>query len=250
MKKITKIVLCILLALLLAAAGVCWWQWDNIMAVKTSMTHSREDIAGMMAESGQKIEESTQKVEGIIVRDLTEEEKLALKNGDVDRDTLLESMTSGGAEDSTGADASDRTEGSAATDEGGETAAETAPHPSDESLKKQDQQKLSRYLAEIYLMKAEYTSWLEDKHEAAIEEYNALDESERTTAAKYSIGMRYMQEALEKEKECDALMADMEQKILELLTEMEEDTSLVDDIHAAYEEEKALKKAYYLGLHD
>ena len=99
-------------------------------------------------------------------------------------------------------------------------------------------------------MKAEYTAWLEDKYDEAIADYNALDESERTATAKYSIGMRCMKEALAKEKECDALMADLEQKIRDLLKEMGQDTSLVDDIQTAYEEEKALKKAYYLGLHN
>ena len=44
-------------------------------------------------------------------------------------------------------------------------------------------------------------------------------------------------------------MAEIEQKITALLKEMGRDTSLVDEIQSAYEEEKSLKKAYYLGLH-
>ena len=58
-----------------------------------------------------------------------------------------------------------------------------------------------------------------------------------------------MKIALDKEDECDAKMAELEAEIKSLLIKLGEDTALVDEIHATYLEEKALKKAYYLGLH-
>ena len=61
--------------------------------------------------------------------------------------------------------------------------------------------------------------------------------------------MKYLSAALEKEKECDARMKAAEDSIRSLLTQLGEDTSLADEIHAAYLEEKAAKKAYYLSLH-
>lgn len=238
MKKGKKVLLCILLILLAAIVGVCIWQWDNMMAIKTSLSTSQEDIAGMMADNDQKIADAAQKVDGVTVRDLTDEEKQALRNGDVDREELLDLLTKD-------------EETSAAPDnsaqEPPEASGSGAPAESQEDT---NQKKLSKYLAEIYLLKAEYTAWLEDTYDQAIADYNALEESERTATAKYRIGMSCMKEALAKEKECDAQMADLEQKISDLLKEMGEDTSLVDDIQTAYEEEKALKKAYYLGLHN
>ena len=45
MKKGVKILLCVLVILAAAAAGVCVWQRDNLMAVKTSLSSSREGIA-------------------------------------------------------------------------------------------------------------------------------------------------------------------------------------------------------------
>lgn len=247
MKKTKKVLLCVLLILLAAIIGVCCWQWDNMMALKTSVSHSREDIAGMMADNDQKITQAAQKVDGVTVRDLTDEEKQALRNGELDREELLELLTTEETEETGETSSAD-----APSPIPSEPAAPSAPsaEPPTESQEESNQKKLSKYLAEIYLMKAEYTAWLENKNAEAIAEYLALDESKRTTAAKYSIGMRCMSEALAKEKECDARMADMEKKILDLLTEMGEDTSLVNDIQTAYEEEKELKKAYYLGLHD
>ena len=76
-----------------------------------------------------------------------------------------------------------------------------------------------------------------------------LPEAKQTTSAKYDIGMKYLSEALKKEKECDAKMQDVETRIRDLLTQLGESTSLADEIHAAYTEKKATLKAYYLGLH-
>lgn len=230
-----------LLVLVAAVGAVCWWQWDNIMALKMSYSHSREDISEMMTANNQKVSEAvSQQVEGVTVRDLTADEREAMREGELSREDLLNLLTSGDA----GQPEETVPSGSAQQETSGENAAIPADSGTDSN-----QKKLAEYIAEIYVMKAEYTLWLEDKYEEAIAEYNALEESERTTAAKYSIGMRCMNEALEKEKECDAMMADMEAKISDLLTEMGKDTSLVDDIQAIYEEEKALKKAYYLNLH-
>lgn len=246
MKRIKKVLLCILLILLAAIAAVCCWQWNNIKAIKTSLSYSQEDLAGMMADNDKKITQAAQKVDGVTVRDLTDEEKQALRKGELDREELLERLTTEETEEAGGTIPADD------SDQAVSEPAVSIPSAEPSAVNQEDtnQKKLSKYLAEIYLMKAEYTAWLEDKYDEAIEEYTALEESERTTTAKYNIGMRCMNEALEKEKECDARMADIEKKILALLTEMGEDTSLVDDIQTAYEEEKELKKAYYLGLHN
>lgn len=45
-------------------------------------------------------------------------------------------------------------------------------------------------------------------------------------------------------------MKQIEQKIGALLAKMGRDDSLVKEIQKAYEQEKELKKAYYLGLHN
>ena len=245
MKKGVKILLCVLVILVAAAAGVCVWQWDNLMAVKTSLSTSREDFADRVKQNDEKIAQAVQDVDGVTARDLTDEEKEALRRGELDRDALLDVLT-GDPADSAPPEVSPAPDGSSAP----EPSAAPAESRQPENEESANEKLLSRYLAEIYVMKAEYTAWLEDTYDRAIEEYNALDEDQRTTSAKYSIGMSCMKEALAKEKECDARMTELEQKITALLKDMGRDTSLVDEIQSAYEEEKSLKKAYYLGLHN
>ena len=243
MKKRTKIALIILVILIAVIAGLCIWQWDNLMAVKTSLGHSREDLSQMMEQNNQRVDAVQEQLPGVTVRDLTDEEKAALRDNTLDREELIDRLV--GKEQPA--------ESSPSPGEAGQPAepvpAESpSPSPSqDPEEAKRDQ--LARYIAEIYLMKAEYTAWLEAEHNAAIEEFVALPKDQQTTAAKYQIGMKHMKVGLEKEEECDQKMAEIEGKIQALLKELGEDTSLVDEIQAAYEEEKELKKAYYLGLH-
>lgn len=107
----------------------------------------------------------------------------------------------------------------------------------------------AKCIAELYVMEAEYTAWLEQANQGAIDDFVALPEEEQTTPAKYSIGMQYLAAALEKEKKCDARMQTLEDQIRSLLTQLGEDTALVDEIHTTYMDENAAKKAYYLSLH-
>ena len=252
MKKALKITGIVLAVLLVAAAGLLWWQRDNLRAVSLSFRHSGEELTQMKEESRQRVESAAQAIEGVTVRDLTPEEKAALAADEVSREEIIARLTAKPA-------ASEPTEAEPAGTEASVPAAagavESAEAPAADSLNASAEQptledQLAALLAEIYVMQSEYTTWLEQKYAAAIEEYAALDEDQRTTSAKYNIGMSYMQEALAKEDECDARMETILGQISELLTQMGRDQSLVSDIQTAYDEEKAATKAYYLGLHD
>ena len=251
-KKGIKIILLVLAVLCLLAAGLCWWQWDNIKALRTSLEHSREDLSGLIQENDKRVEDVADRLP-VNVRDLTEEERQALYDGTMDWDALLDRLT--GKDVPVEGDApQETTQLPVEEDQPSQPPEETpseepTPPPEETAPSQEDEEQLARYIAEIYLMKAEYTKWLEEAYAAAIEEYVALPEEKRTATAKYEIGMRYMRQALAKEDECDGRMAELEGKILTLLQKMGEDTSLVDEIRVAYEEEKELKKAYYLGLH-
>lgn len=239
MKKWGKVLLLLLLAVILAAGALCWWQWDNISALRLSVSTSREDLSQKMEENDRRVDDVSEKLP-VTVRDLTEEEKVALRDESLSREELLDRLT--GKEtpaESTGSE--------------GETVqpdqTQESPQDTQETEPEKGEDRLSRLIAEIYLMKTEYTAWLEEAYEDCIGEYNALPEEERTTAAKYSLGMKYMKTALAKEDECDLKMETLLDEIAGALAELGEDTSLVEEIRSAYEEEKALKKAYYLGLH-
>lgn len=238
MKKGKKRIFLVLAVFAAAAAALCWWQRNNIEALMLSMRLSEKDLTTRIEDNVQKVTDASQRVPGITIRDLTDEEKAALRDNTLSREEIIAQMTT--------PQQSSETSGTQA-----ETpdASQSAPAVSQPAAADADRQKLSEYIAEIYIMKEEYNTWLADANQAAIDEFNALPQEQQTTDQKYAIGMRYLNLALEKEKECDAEMAAIETAIRELLVKLGEDISMVDDLHAAYLEEKALKKAYYLGLH-
>ena len=219
--------LCVLLALAAVIGGICCWQRNNLRALGMSLRLSQEELSGEMDRQRERTEEASRQA-GVNVRALTDEEKEALRGREVSREELIDRIA--GCEESAAADAP----------------AASAPQDDGESALRSE---LAKCIAEIYVMEAEYTGWLEQANQAAIDEFVALPEEKQTTANKYSIGMKYLSAALEKEKECDAKMKRMEDAISSLLKQLGESSALVDEIHAAYLEEKAAKKAYYLSIH-
>lgn len=231
MKRKKRTALCIVLALVLAIGGICVWQRNNIRALILSRTMTQDELSDQMSQQQEKTEQAAQDA-GVSVRPMTQEEKDRLSSGEESRDELIERL------------AGEQEEKTEQTPEQEETAQETQPDPQ-AALREE----LNKCVAEVYVMEAEYTAWLEQANQSAIDEFNDLPEAEQTSSAKYNIGMKYLSEALNKEKECDAKMQDVETRIRNLLTQLGESTSLADEIHTTYTEKKATLKAYYLGLH-
>ena len=230
--KRKKRILLVLLALALIISGLGYWQRNNIEALLLSRKMTQEELADKIVEQQEKTVEISRQA-GVDVRALTEEEREAIHKSEISREELIDRITA--------------TQSPSPAD----TSTPDIPTPDTPA---QDpnamlREQLSRLIAEIYVMEAEYTGWLENANQAAIDDFNALPGAERTTANKFDIGMKYLSLAKDKEAECDAKMSELESNIRSVLKQLGEPTSLVDEIHATYLEEKAAKKAYYLGLH-
>lgn len=238
-----KKALCVVLVLALVLGGACFWQRENLRALEMSLRLTQDELGGKLTEQQSRTEQAA-KDAGVDVRGLTDEEKQALRGSDLTREELIERIAN-----------SKNTDGDTAPADTADSSDAAAPADSEASAPAQDdgeqalRDELARCIAEIYVMEAEYTSWLEDANQSAIDEYVALPAEKQTTGSKYEIGMRYLSLALEKEKECDARMAELEETIRSLLTQLGESTALVDEIQTAYTEKKATMKAYYLSIH-
>ncbi len=232
MKRKKRTALWIVLAVLLAVGGICIWQRNNIRALILSRTMTQEELTDQMTQQQEKTEQAAQAA-GVSVRPMTEEEKDQLRSGEESRETLIERLTE-----------AQKPEETEKTPEQADDTPAAQPDPQT-ALREE----LNKCVAEVYVMEAEYTGWLEQANQSAIDEFNALPEAEQTSSAKYDFGMKYLSAALQKEQECDARMQDVEARIRSLLTQLGESTSLADEIQTTYTEKKATLKAYYLGLH-
>ncbi len=247
MKSRKKKVLCVLLVLALVLGGLCVWQRNNLRALGLRLRLTQEELSDQLNEQQNKTAEITQNA-GVNVRPLTEEEREKLRDNAVTRDELIDRLVGEAIAPTEPPAPTEPTEPAETTTPDESTPTPDAPHTpgvDEQALRAQ----LAKYIAEIYVMEAEYTDWLADANQSAIDDFNALPAAEQTSASKYRIGMQYLSLALEKEKECDARMSEVEGNIRSVLTQLGESTALVDEIQRVYEEEKATKKAYYLSLH-
>ena len=88
MRRWKKIVLGVLLLLLLAGAVLFWWQKENLKALKDGLQYSSEEIETKLQENQQTIKDAVDSRPEVVVRDVTDEERAALKDGSLSQEEL------------------------------------------------------------------------------------------------------------------------------------------------------------------
>lgn len=109
--------------------------------------------------------------------------------------------------------------------------------------------KVSELIAQVYVIKANFTSQLSVFESSIINSYKALPPEQRTAATKARIVSENMGYVVSMEAQCDAQISAVTAELYAFLTSCGKDTSLVDSINSAYANEKELKKAYYISLY-
>ena len=75
-----KTILCAALVLLaVSLAGLAWWQRENLKAVKDATQHTSEELEEKLAANQRMIQETVKAAPEITVREVTEEERQALR---------------------------------------------------------------------------------------------------------------------------------------------------------------------------
>ena len=80
--KRRKTILCTILVLLaVSLAGLFWWQRDNLKAIHAATQHTSAELEEKLEENQQMIEEAVRSASEVTVREVTEEERQALRDG-------------------------------------------------------------------------------------------------------------------------------------------------------------------------
>ena len=226
-----KKLLCLLLALLFLGVGaLAWWQRDNLKALYQAKTTDAETI---LQESQAKIETHQKELEqyDVILKAPTQEEK----------DELL----SGGGAKTPEAKAADATK---VTDIPKEVAPEETPAEQQPLVEQPTAQSiLDRCIQELYDCEVDLMARLGTMKQAALDEWRALPESQRTKTKKLEIGRRGLTACYELEVEIDAQVKGILAKYRAELESIQADTAPLDTLWKYYCEEKASTKAYYLN---
>ena len=253
MKKAGKIALAVAGVVLVAGAITVAVQWNNIKAVAYMMTMDTGTLSQRAEENRKTLDKamedyqipsytfSEEEMSQLASGELSEEEAAARILGENGGTAEPEPSQSGAPSQepspsqstppSQSPSASQSAQPAQSADQGGETSAQDA------------EAELRQLVATMYVLQATYEGKLEAIVQEAIDEYTAGEHtSENRTRIVYS---KY--DALTKlEQECDQKVADIVSRMRELLKATGQSESLADEVQRTYEEEKSLKKAYYI----
>lgn len=240
--KTWKKVLCgLLLALALPAAALAVWQRENISALLQAQKYTQEELEEKLAENSRAIQEAVASVPEITVRELTDDERQGLRDGTLGKEEIVRQMLDvGGTGESEPPSVPDATNAPSPQEE--QKAGQAQPSASEDY-----RQRLSALIAEVYVLREEYTISLENMESAAKSDYQAIPVEKRTKKALANLTGTYLSKGSALEKECDGKMDAIVAEMEELITENQGDMNLVDTVVYTYADEKSLKKAWYMS---
>ncbi len=241
MKRWKKIVGGTLVVLAAVGAGAAWHFQNELQAVNYYLRYSQEEQAVLEQENEAMLENVLQQAnlpaEIFTDPSLTTEE-IAQK---------LEALAQ---EQSSAMDAGDKEDSVQSQSSEAAGSAENHPSNSSSSINTTSQNydaELAAMVGEIYALRASFIGQLDGLLQQAKAEYSALS-TEQREKQKSSLTSKYIGLAGNLESSCDSQMESILSRIQKHLKETGGDTSLVKEIRKVYENEKALKKSYYMSM--
>ncbi len=238
MKRWVKTLLIVLLVLALLVTGLYIWQRKNIALLRAASRQTQEELDNQIAEHQQQMQEMLDSHTEITVRDLTDEEKDALREGTLSTEDLIGRLT----ETNTAEPVAEPSQPPAA--ESTETTPPPPPPPPAESTY---EQQLSALVAQVYILRESFQNQLAQIEAEAKAEYHALPEEQRAKSALADLAWGYYDRMKAMEAECDASMTKIVDEMRTLIAENHGDETLPDSVWASYLKEKELKKTWYLS---
>ena len=227
MKKGAKIALCVLVVAVAAGGAAAAWQWNNINAARYGLTMDKDSISQRLEENQQALNDAMVKY-NVTQYSFSQEEIEQLADGSLAPEEAARRLLDGGGAEPSGTPAPD---------------ASPTPTPTLSTGVEAAEEEIREEIATMYVLRSTYVGKLEAIVQSAIDEYTAGEHtSERRTQVVYG----KLEELTALEKECDQKVAAVVARLRELLKAIGQDDSLAKEVEATYEEEKSLKKAYYL----
>lgn len=253
MKQRTKIICGVVFALVIGAGALTVWQWNNISAALSFVRFSQEELEEKLTQNDQTIKDAVENLPNVTIRDVTQEEKDALKEGTLTQEELVQSLIQTEQKpekqpdkdsEQTGTPVSD----SSKADNTPTSKPEQPPAQPEEPPEQSDYEKrLNELIAKVFVLREEFLIKLDNTQAAAIADYKAMPVDQRTTKNIASLVSGYLSKGLDMEKECDAQIEQIVVEMESLLKENGGDLSIAQKVYDTYVEEKSLKKAWYMA---
>lgn len=211
--------------LIIAAAVISLfiWQKNNISAVISASKYSDEDIEQQITDSKKNVEAQLKDYNVTGLRDFTIEEEEDIRKGKLSVEEAIEKILS---ESNIGQ--AEKTD-----DIQGEKSQKKTENSSSEIV--------SNYTVKLYSLKASYLGQIGNLIDEAKADYKG-------GASASELMSNYLGRAASLEKEADSQVDSLLSELKTKLNEIGADTGIVNTMKSSYENEKSLKKSYYLSL--
>ena len=209
--KIRHFVLAFLAIAVIAAGVFAYNNRENLSALYYAYKNSTEDIQAQQEENNRRIQAALNSLTDMQMRELTDEERKMLENGEITEEEAIELIMG----------------------RNGETDEPAKPDPS----------RKEQIIAQIYVLRADYVSRIDGLIASAESSYLDLPPSERTIASKVAITDSLIAQGNALEGQCDAQMELLLASLTAELNRLGENTAVISEIRSIYVQEKRLKKA-------
>lgn len=259
MSRRTKILLGIILAVAIGVGALCVWQWNNISAAISFLRFSQQELEEKLEQNDQAIKDAVNALPDVSIRDITQEEKDALREGTLTQEELIDNLLkpepkpdTPDTKQETGENEPEKPDVVSKPEQNvpdtpeqkPEQPPETQPEP---PVQSEYEKQLAAIIAEVYVLREEFLIKLEDLLEEAKALYKSLPAEERTKSKMVPLVADYMARGVNMEEQCDAKIAEILNRLETLVRENNGDPNLAQTIFDTYVNEKSIKKAWYMA---
>lgn len=237
--KVVKVLLVVLLLLIVCLVAVFISQRQNVDALVKSVQYSEEDIQGQIDSSKDNVAKTLEDYDVGNLRDFTFEEEEMIRKGQITYEEAMnkimeESGVADELEVAPGGNSSNQ--GSASSESSGVTVPDVKAKTDNPSAI------IAEYYVKLNALKAQYLGSIGSLVDEAKAEY-------ATNKSLSNLASKYLKRASALESEADSSVDSLLSELRGKLESVNADTSIVDKMKSAYEQEKTLKKSYYLSLY-
>ena len=233
MKKRTKILLGVLLALIIVIGALCVWQWNNINAARYALTLDKETVENRIVENEAELGKVMEEY-GLTQFALSEQEIASVTAGDKSADELAKQLV---ASQTTDPDTPDTEAPTTDIPTESTPAASVPAEPTYKDL-------IREQIAKMYILRSTFVARLDEIVNQAIYDYAVAEDF--TYEGRVNAVSGHLDAVTALEAECDAEVQKVVSELRRLLKASGQDDSLAKKVEETYKEEKSLKKSYYL----
>lgn len=246
MKKITRVFLTILCILVIILGAVVYWQYNNISAVLNGMRYSSDELASQLDSNRENLEAKVDQYISSSINDLSAEDEQKLLDGQITFEEISEKYNLPLDVMKDDNSQNPNTDTNEITTEPDTTIGTSTNGNNSKAIDKA----ISTGVSKMYALKAKYVSKLGELERNVYEEYTNLPKEKQNESSKKKILMKSLNSVAEMEEKCDNEVANTLSELESELIELKGDTAIVEILKEAYENEKEIKKSYYLSLYN